>query len=448
MTIRIFIDHGFIQGAQWQSGYAPHVRGQFARHGSLINETDTNNPRAAWADREPVFAFSQTLDFNENDTGTKNVLFSLSFLQDPVIQFSSSNGKPRPLTALWKSWFEEVDALVAFHYYDYNDASILANQYQAQIEEDAEDTPDGYIDFVTLSARQTIGGLVFTGTPDNTFIFMKELSSDGNAQTVDVIYPAYPFFLYSSPRWLSYLLEPLFEYQTTGQYPNKYSVHDLGAHFPNATGHDDGMDEKMPVEECGNMLIMSLLLVNSLRYPAVKSAPWAYSRQESPSMMRLAARSDDLYWVPSTLFPLNQLTTVDGIGYIDAPWPGADSPKEGSLLGKQWVNRYFHLLEQWTGYLVLYALEPDNQRQFLGRSSQSSFSICVFFSFVIILTDFSIVSTDDFAGELALQTNLALKGIIGIKAMSELAAFVGHTEEAEKYRVCDGFLVNLQLLDC
>ena len=46
------------------------------------------------------------------------------------------------------------------------------------------------------------------------------------------------------------------------------------------------------------------------------------------------------------------------------------------------------------------------------------------------------VSTDDFAGWLALQTNLALKGIVGINAMSNLAKFIGHDQEAVQYKVC------------
>ncbi len=46
-----------------------------------------------------------------------------------------------------------------------------------------------------------------------------------------------------------------------------------------------------------------------------------------------------------------------------------------------------------------------------------------------------VVSTDDFAGWLALQTNLALKGIIGIKAMSGLAAVINQTADAQHYDV-------------
>ena len=51
-----------------------------------------------------------------------------------------------------------------------------------------------------------------------------------------------------------------------------------------------------------------------------------------------------------------------------------------------------------------------------------------------ILTLFA-VCTDDFAGWLALQTNLALKGIIGIKAMSELADLLDRTGDADNFRV-------------
>lgn len=61
-----------------------------------------------------------------------------------------------------------------------------------------------------------------------------------NVNTVDVIFPTWPILLYTNPALGKYLLLPLFEYQTTGQYPNKWSVHDMGAHYPQALGHNDG----------------------------------------------------------------------------------------------------------------------------------------------------------------------------------------------------------------
>lgn len=36
-----------------------------------------------------------------------------------------------------------------------------------------------------------------------------------------------------------------------------HQMHDLGSSFPNATGHVEGNDEYQPLEESGNMLIMT-----------------------------------------------------------------------------------------------------------------------------------------------------------------------------------------------
>jgi len=66
------------------------------------------------------------------------------------------------------------------------------------------------------------------------------------------------------------------------------------------------------------------------------------------------------------------------------------------------------LLNQWTGYLVAEALIPANQ-----------------------------LSTDDFAGALANQTNLAIKGVIGIQAMSVISGMLGDTTNQQNYSVCD-----------
>ena len=45
----------------------------------------------------------------------------------------------------------------------------------------------------------------------------------------------------------------------------------------------------------------------------------------------------------------------------------------------------------------------------------------------------STVSTDDFAGALANQTNLALKAILGIRAMADIATVTDHPRDAEEF---------------
>ena len=87
---------------------------------------------------------------------------------------------------------------------------------------------------------------------------------------------------------------------------------------------------------------------------------------------------------------------------MDKPWGGSQTT--GRKEAERWVGRSYKLWKQWTGYLVRESLIPRNQ-----------------------------LSTDDFAGWLAYQTNLALKGIIGIRAMAEIAETVGETEDAKYY---------------
>ncbi|BDD57029.1 hypothetical protein MAP00_002435 [Monascus purpureus] len=375
---------------RYESGDATIVRGRFAKEGAVGNVIDRTF--RAVGDRQPVFAFSKSFRLR-SDACTGSVLFTVAQTQDPVVRYASSRGLTfmRPL---WRSWFPTTEKLLAFHYKDFANANALASNYSQQLAKDAYVSgADDYVDIVALSARQVMGATSFSGTPEKPILFLKEISSDGNSQTIDVIFPAFPFFLYTSPRWLAYLLEPLIEYMLSGQYPNTYAIHDLGTHFPNVTGHPDGNDEYMPVEECGNILIMGLAVVNSLRYPADSYASSVWSTVGSPSQ----APSDT-----QGLFPLDTLQEWDGISGQDGKWGGGT---EGEALAREWVERSYPLWTQWTGYLVDFSLEPANQ-----------------------------LSTDDFAGWLALQTNLALKGIIGINAMSKLAEVVGYYTDYSFYK--------------
>lgn len=97
---------------------------------------------------------------------------------------------------------------------------------------------EAYYSIVALSARQVMGAYVFAIPPSGgctnesvnasePLMFQKEISSDGNVNTVDVMYPAMPFFLYANPELLKYNLEPLFQNQEGDFYPNGYCMHDL-----------------------------------------------------------------------------------------------------------------------------------------------------------------------------------------------------------------------------
>ncbi|KAI0377416.1 DUF1793-domain-containing protein [Hypomontagnella monticulosa] len=383
-----------------QSGESNDIRRHFAEHGSLRNKID-DSYRGIFED-EPIFAFSKSFKLSgksnsSSEVAQDSVLFTFALTQDPVVQFASARGLTwmRPL---WASCFPTAQEMLQYHYDDFDTAAFLASNYSEQLAKDAYASgSQDYQDIAALSARQVLGATQFSGTPDSPIIFLKEISSNGNFQTVDVIFPSFPFFLYTNPRWLAYLLEPLLEHQLSGQYPNNYSMHDLGTHFPNATGHGDGNDEYMPVEECGDMLIMGLALVNAFR------------DDTQPAFVRTVPQGALTLSMEST----KKTALIDQYG-MDRTWE--DMGTTGEKAAANWVRRSYKLWDQWTGYLVRESLVPANQ-------------LC----------------TDDFAGWLANQTNLALKGIIGIKAMSEIADVVGDKDQSKRYsNIADKYIEKWQ----
>jgi len=126
----------------------------------------------------------------------------------------------------------------------YNDFSNMASFSEATDSQFAGDSiaagGQDYLTITSLSARQAFAAVQLCGTDAKPYIFLKEISSDGNIQTVDVLYPAMPIFLYSNPILVKYLLDPLFENQEAGKFPRAYAMHDLGANYPRAIGHPSG----------------------------------------------------------------------------------------------------------------------------------------------------------------------------------------------------------------
>ena len=380
-----------LQDVRHESGTSGLLRPRFARTGTLQNTVDDDF--RGIMQEEPVFAFSKTFHLSNSSSSSDSVMFTIAHIQDPVVQFAAARGLTL-MRPLWASWFPSVEKLLSFHYMDFRNAFTLASNYSTQLAADAfRSGAEDFVDIVGLTARQVMGATSFSGTPENPILFIKEISSNGNFQTIDVIFPSFPFFLYTNPRWLAYMLEPLIEHMLSGQYPNTYAMHDLGAHFPNATGHPDGNDEYMPVEECGNILIMGLAIVNSLKYDDNGTAGSLWSSLGSDSF------DPD---PKSSAFSLKNLEQRDGIVGLDDSWGGST---KGLKQAQKWVKRSYKLWRQWTGYLVEFSLEPEHQ-----------------------------LSTDDFAGPLQLQTNLALKGIIGIKAMSGISAVVNNVADIKYFK--------------
>lgn len=288
------------KGMTFQSGQDTVVRGQFASNGVLTDSQD-NNYRAI-SDDYPVFGF--TANLGSVGSHPVSTLFTIGLCQDEAIQFNGTSGY-NPVPSLWTSYFDnDLDAL-SFFYKDYHTFSSLSGAFDNQIAKDsAAAISQDYATITSLAARQVFGSTQLCGTPEKMYLFLKEISSDGNVNTVDIIFPAYPALLYTNSELLKLVLEPLYEIQAAGDYPNAWAMHDIGSTYPNATGHPTGNDEKMPLEECGNMVIMSLAY-------AQKAQDTSYLTQNYKLLEQWTS-----YLVNDALYPANQISTDDFAGAL------------------------------------------------------------------------------------------------------------------------------------
>lgn len=96
---------------------------------------------------------------------------------------------------------------------------------------------------------------------------MGKIGTDASGSTmsvnsIDVMYAAFPVFLYVNPELAGYLLAPVLEYMGSSQFTLPYPGKNIGSTYPNATAdyvnidHDYGIEGMFPSHRrCGHGLI-------------------------------------------------------------------------------------------------------------------------------------------------------------------------------------------------
>lgn len=230
------------------SGDARGVRSQFARDGKVAGDEE-------WTD-DGVVALSHDLG---RVTGDLSVNFAVGYVREEAINYLGD-----AYTGYYRAEYPDTFGAVSYFLDDYDDAFQESIALDSELITKAKAAAgQKYSDILALSTRQAYGGIDLTIPNDSldtsqVLAFIKELSSNGNLNTVDVIMPAFPIYYVFDPDYIRLLLEPMMKYLAAGRWHRPYTIHDMGTHYPNATGHDDQRAEPMPIEECGNLLAMAL----------------------------------------------------------------------------------------------------------------------------------------------------------------------------------------------
>jgi len=162
---------------------------------------------------------------------------------------------------------------------------------------------DTYAALTSLVYRQVTAGIkaVWSERTQEARFYMKEISSDGDVSTVDVIYPASPFFLAFGPEVLRKMMLPLLDYglnRTDIKYNLPWAPHHLG--FWPVCDITPGQQEQMPMEESANLLLMLAAIAQQQQ----NSVAWL-----EPYWPALQTWAD--YLVAALPDPGNQLCTDD-----------------------------------------------------------------------------------------------------------------------------------------
>jgi hypothetical protein len=246
------------QKAQMQVGERKKLFSGFIQNVNLQPATDLVQPHKV---SEGKITMASAWEVGK--VGGKNVTSLAMLAYDDISSIRYFNTQ---LSAYWKRTGTTIEQLLPQALSDFPKLSAECATFDLDLTRDLGASGGSkYADMTSLVYRQCLAAHKLVADENGQpLIFAKENFSNGCIATVDVIYPASPFFFLFSPALTKAMLQPIFAYSKSARWKFPFAPHDLGT-YPFATGQAYGGGEKteenqMPVEETGNMVIMTAAL--------------------------------------------------------------------------------------------------------------------------------------------------------------------------------------------
>ena len=212
------------------------------------------------------------------------------------------------LKSVWNNDGKTIEEAITEALDDYSKLKIKAKELDDKLYLDATRAGgEKYAELLELAFRQAIAAHKAAVDKEGNLIFVsKECFSNGCAATVDVSYPSIPMFLIYNPELVLGMMNPIFRYAESDDWKFDFAPHDCGQ-YPLVNGQVYGanrLESQMPVEECGNMLILAAAY-------SVASGDYSFVREKFDVLEKWTS-----YLTENGADPANQLCTDDFAGHL------------------------------------------------------------------------------------------------------------------------------------
>lgn len=232
-----------------------------------------------------------------------SALFSFAYDDVESIVYFGKN-----LKSYWNRDGQDIRDEIEAAHNDYKATLKKANEMADRMFIDAVRAGgEKYAELLELATRQTIGAHKLALDENGEVLFIsKECFSNGCAATVDVSYPSIPFYLIYNPELVKGMMRPIIKYTRSPEWIFDFAPHDAGQ-YPLVNGQvygNNALEKQMPVEECGNMIIMDAAVAIATKDPSFAN--------EHMDLLETWVK----YLIDNGRDPANQLCTDDFAGHL------------------------------------------------------------------------------------------------------------------------------------